>query len=561
MLKAFLRGLRREATSVLVLGSLGMLLLARVLRSPLTGYGDNGAEYNEHSTRLAWLLHIRDRWGEEEGVGLVELLRQLESGFPQGLYFLGNALRPVAGLDAERVGPTVGALSLLLLATSVAAVAWRLSARAQVARAAALGTLLLPAVHGSGLRYYFDLPMTALVWASVGVLAFAGERRPRAAGVLAGLLAVAASLIKWTAVPFLLPMLVGLALCGDGKNGGAGLRRPSRSQLVPFALALVVWALGVVVYLGAVGTPNSLLAMFRESSVGDASYERLLFQRVAFYGIGGVFALFSPLLALATLGLGLRWLRSGRRGWPLVLLTVAGHLGFLMLLVRPADERFILTLAPALVLAAALGWDSLEGRGRTLVAGGLAGLGLLIALDFHHLPPGFLTAERTVLLHDPEATGERPSLGPMTLRGLGAASSIEQRGWSRSDEAAPARIELRAALADWLRSCRPRGVASESGVPLISPRGDHAWLEYSDLLARARGQVRSSLAVHALDCSGEAELPPETVLLAQDGEGLPGLPECLAKSDWHPLEDIVDPEGGPAIRAWAPREDYRCPGD
>ena len=119
MSQKFLRALRRESTSLVVLGALFAIVLARGSRGLVAGYGDNGAEFNEHSSRLSWLLHIRSRLAETDPPGLVELLRQLESGFPPGLYALGNALSPIVGHDAEHVGPFLAGISAVVLVASV----------------------------------------------------------------------------------------------------------------------------------------------------------------------------------------------------------------------------------------------------------------------------------------------------------------------------------------------------------------------------------------------------------------------------------------------------------
>ena len=578
-----------------MLASLAVLLLFRLLRMPMTGYGDNGAEYNEHATRLGWLLHLRSRQLSDEVPSLFELMRQLESGFPPGLYILGNLVRPIAGYEAEQVGPVVGVLSVVTLLVSVGLIAWSVSRRAPVVRAAVLGVALLPAIHGAGLRYYFDLPMTAAAWASAAVLLWGGGRWPVRAGVLAALLAVTSSLLKWTALPFLLPMVVAqcFELTVADRNSRAEKRGPLHRRRLALVVMLLLWGLGVMGYLSIIGTPNSLVAMAAESSVAeldleegeretavggvlglatstlghlvDPGYDRLLLQRGAFYSCGLVFAVFSPLLASVALLCLVLWWRRVRTGWPLLLGTIVGQLGFLMLLVRPADERFLLTLAPALVLLAALGWDSLTGPWRRRIAVGVLGLGLLVALDFHHLPSTVLTASHEVRLHSETERFPETPLGPLTLRGLGAASSVEQRGWARADEVTPRRLALREVVAGWFLSCRPRAVAAESGRPLISPRGDHVWLEYLDSLARARGSLRDSVAVAAVDCSSPANLAEGTVLMTlEPGDSTSGLdvmPPCLNSADWVALETLSDPDRGMGVQLWVRDPSYRCPGD
>ena len=583
MREKVLRTLRRESTSLIVLGALFAIVLARGSRGLIAGYGDNGAEFNEHSSRLAWLLHIRSRLAEADPPGLLELLRQLESGFPPGLYALGTALSPIVGHDAEHVGPALAGVSVVVLMVSVGIVAWRITGSGRVVRAAVVGTALLPAVHGSSLRYYFDLPMTAVVWAAVAVLAWGDGSRPLLRGVLGGLLAVLACLIKWTALPFLLPMVLGLMLSPDRPN-------PGRSRRLAGVAMAVVLSLGVVGYLAAVGTPNSLLAMAQESSVADLSgdeggaqdslggipslvlstlrhlvepgYERQLTRRAVFYGLGLVFSMCSPLLAALALFLAVRWFRRGRPGWRFLVATVLGQGLFLMLWVRPADERFLLTMAPALVLVAASGWESFERPARRRLAWAVIVVGLLVGLDFHHFPVTSATPSTVLLLHNPDEAQAEVPLGPMALRGLGAASSVEQRGWSRADEGRLHRTELRDAVQEWLLNCRPPSVAAESSAPLISPRGDHAWLEYIELLARVEGRVSGTVGVRTVDCAESGDLPAGTVLMTQlNSPEAPrsGFPACLAQGGWFELQRLPDPAGGTALGLWTQDPNYRCP--
>jgi len=514
---------------------------------------------------------------------LFELLRQLESGFPPGLYALGAALSPIVGHDAKHVGPTLAAISTVVLLVSVGVVARRITGSDRVVRAAVVGTALLPAVHGSSLRYYFDLPMTAAVWAAVAALAWGDGSRPLLRGAVSGLLAVLACLIKWTALPFLLPMVLGLTL-------SPGTSRTGRVQTLPVMVMGVVLVLGVVGYLGAVGTPNSLLAMAQESSVADLSgadegghdflggipslvlstlkhlvepgYERQLTRRAAFYGLGVVFSMFSPLLAALAVFLAVGWFRRSRPGWRFLGATVLGQGLFLMLWVRPADERFLLTLAPALVLLAASGWGSFAELARRRLAWTVIVLGLLVGLDFHHFPVTSATPSTVLLLHNPEEAQAEVPLGPMVLRGVGAASSVEQRGWSRADEGGAPRTELRRAVERWLLDCRPRSVAAESSAPLISSRGDHAWLEYTDLLARVEGRVISTVGVRTVDCSETGEVPAGTVLMTQLGSSedpRSGFPACLGQGGWFELQRLADPAGGTGLGLWTQDPDYSCP--
>ena len=72
----------------------------------------------------------------------------------------------------------------------------------------------------------------------------------------------------------------------------------------------------------------------------------------------------SPLGATLALGGLVAWSRQGRLGWPLLAVVIGGHAAVLLLLVRPADERFVLTGIPVLVVAAVLAWQGLAPRVR-----------------------------------------------------------------------------------------------------------------------------------------------------------------------------------------------------
>jgi hypothetical protein len=556
--------LRRERGLLAVVVALLGILLGRIYSSGVTPYGSNGAAYNEHATRLGWFLHLRSHIGSDFP-GLGELLRQLETGFPQGLLALGALVAPLVGWRAEGVAPLIGMGSAAILAAAAGAVAWRLSGRASVVRAVVLGTLLLPAVHGASLRYYYDLPMSAALWAALGLFALGSHRRPLLAGASVGLLAFAACMIKWTTVPFLLPMLLGLSLTAErGEQDRLagwtrGLSWPSAHRMRSLGFALVVWALFVGVFLWVLGEPNSLLAMLRESDVAEVDYRAALGTRAGFYLLGGVFAVFSPLLAVAALVLVALWCRGGAFGWPFVAACALGHLGFLLLFVRPVDERFILTLAPALVIAAALGWDGLLPPWRGRLARALPALGLAVALDFHHLPRTDLTPTLTINL-ETNSTGDFGlPIGGVVTRGVGAGSSVEQRGWARSDEVEAERRGLRSALSEWLDECQPVGVAAISGGPLIGAGGDHAWLDYEDGLAQVEERRVRSVAIFNLDCDEPEDLPDGVLFLtpARGSGAVP--PPCLVGEAWRHARAIEDPVGGVGLTVWTREGHPICP--
>ena len=536
------------------------LLVVRVLRKPLAPYGDNGAELNEHLNRLNWATRLGEM---NEGVGLsgsLDLLRAMESGFPPGLYLYGVALQPFAGLRAETIGPLSGTLVLLALLIAVSAVAWGLTRRAELAAAACIGTALLPGLHGSALRYYFDLPMTAAVWSVAALLLLGRGRSVLLPGMGIALMALAACLIKWTALPYLLPVFFGLCFVRPADTAlGLELRVGLDGGTAKLAgWSALLWLGGVGGYLALVGSPNSLTAMAQESSVvaggaaagpaglGDLisgvfgrvvspASEGMFGPRVSFYLLGLVTSVLSPLLALLGLVFLSSWVRRGAPAWPLLAGVVLGHLIFLLVFVRPTDERFLLTLAPALVLVGVLGWDGLPPPWRRRLGFGFCGLGLLVALDFHHFAPTVLTPVGELALHPEDLEHADVPPGPLRPRGLGGSSSVEGRGWARADEELPWRSDLREIARGWLRECPPGAIGVYDGDSTLGPSGDHIWLEYILTLDRLESGSKGLPSVTTLDCGEEETLRPEALLWSSASER-----RCPVPLGWEPMPGLPD---------------------
>ena len=94
--------------------------------------------------------------------------------------------------------------------------------REGLAGKAFLATALIPALQATALRSYYDLPMTAVLWLAMAVVTSGLPWR----GVWAGLCLVAATLIKWTALPFGGVMLLALVVVQ-----GRAIARPVLSAL------------------------------------------------------------------------------------------------------------------------------------------------------------------------------------------------------------------------------------------------------------------------------------------------------------------------------------------
>lgn len=563
--------MRSAAVPLAVAGAILLLLGLRLGAQPLDGYGLNGAEYKQHTDRLRWSQTLQEvRFADPPGP-LGERLGRLDGEFPPGLYAFAEGVAPIVGRSAEAVVWTAP-LWLLLLAFAVASVGWSLSGLKRVAAAAAVGTLLLPGLHGSATRFYFDLPMTALVWTAVAAFLVLRDERPIAAGVLTSAIALLATSFKWPAVPALAPLLLGAALCGW--NARPELRR---RRLVALGLATGLWVAGVATWVGASEAPGSLESMVAEASVADLDLEaestsgglaavvsgtlarlvrpgreRQILMRAQWYLATAATSVLSPLLALFGIGLLVVWVRRDRRTWPLLGVALVGHGAFLLLLVAPIDDRFLLPTVPALVVACALGWSAIPvQRLRQGSAIAFVLVGLLVAADFHHGPQTPLTAPLEVW---PGTWAARQEVAvpvqSFLVRGIGAASSFERRGWGRQDEAVSQRPALRRRVRDWMAQCRPRRLAALEGAPGVGPTGDHTWLEYE--LARIATEEANApdIAIQSYTCEDASAVESGSAVLTRHSPGATSPEPCPPPGDWSVVVVLEDPDGGTDVAVW-----------
>ena len=553
-----------------------LILVTRLLRHPVDDYGVGGTGYNEHWQRLVWSDRVSGSLADPSG-GLAGLVQAMDVDFPPGLYAWGEAASLLVGRSAGGVA-LAGIGWLLLLAVAVGLVGEALGGR-RAGIAAFVGTLLLPAAHGSAIRFYFDLPMTALAWCAVAMLAAMGARRPLIGGLLVGVLALAATAFKWTAIPLAAPLLLGMALergSGPGGSGGA-VARPVRRRLVALAIAAALWGGGTAAWVATSGPQGSLQRMASEAQMAgpeadggpravglggvasgvsktlvEPAWERRVPARVAWYGLASIGAVVSPALTVVALLLLLPWLGGRRSGARLAAIGLLGTAAFLLLLVRPIDERFVLTLAPALPLLAGLGWASLpEGRRRRWGAMAVA-VGLVVALDFHHLPstPVSRAAEAQPWQREIEPD-EDNVLSTVRFRGLGAASSWERRGWGRLDEAPPDRRPLRRALLDVLVPCAPSRIEQQEYAPVITEQGDLVWLAYEFALRQARGELPRTPFWGT--CDPSQDTPPGLVVLAAELPGGVAPPSgCATSPPLRRWRRVDDPDGQTGVALFTP---------
>jgi hypothetical protein len=524
----------------------------RLSSGPIDAYGELGAEWIEHFERV----RVAQVWGYDRGLG--GFAAGADGAYPPLLHVLTLPVGALAGHHAEGVAWT-GLVWLLLLAAGLGLCARGLAPKRPAAAAAAVvGGLLLPAACGAAPRYYYDLPMTALLWLGAGLLLAVGPRRPVLGGLLAGVAVALAALVKWSALPFAAPLLLGAVISARPE----GERRGRPLLVVALAVGLAVPAGGYLASstrswtemmgtfvpdedpLGSVGAAALRTVQvdprLQAPDRSERSGGRL--ERLVWYARALVVAVWAPVGLLVMLPLAGLWAwRRGAGGW-LVGLTIGGHLAFVVLAVPPLDERFVLPLAPALALAAALGWDRLPDRRWRLGAGLVAvAAGLWIAADFHLGGDPTLDPQTTVGVDEP-------------IAGLGLASSWERRGWGRADRQRAPRLVFREQLWDAVDAVEARRIGVIGG-PLVDPFGDTNWWRYRALLGEVQGTWNREGGIELVPLCGSGEPPQVDVVLAAHtrvtsidspwcpvaGEWAPGWlavarPPAVGAVVWYPIE-------------------------
>jgi len=524
------------------------LVLARA-GDGLQPYGIHGAHYIEHAQRIEALETLQ----MAPMLGLPRTVERLDGPFPPLLHLATGAVGAVTGHSAEAVAWT-GLLWLALLVVAVAAVAARFDRRAAPVAAAAM--LLLPAAHAFAPRYYYDLPMTALLWAAVAA-ALHGWRRPLLGGLVVGLLWLAANLLKWSSLPF----AVFLLICCVPPPDPLERWRP---RLLGLGVSGLVAGLGSLLYLSLAGPESSMAiqldAMWGglgQQSLGTGSLggalagfgtwladkgvlmgARLAGAKPVFYGVQGITAVLSPagaLIALPLAALGL----AHRRALPLTLGSSALQLLFLVGWIPVIDERFLLTSAPALLVLASLGWLRLPSRVQAPVRAAAIVLGLWVAADFHLGTPPIPGPDWEHRLST--------TVPPLRGHGLGLADSAEQRGWSRRETTPDARFALREAVFAQVLACPADVVLLPDAPPSDAPAGQFHWFDYRARYGRLYGDARRLDFVEQCDDAEQADL----ALLPAMGEDPPQQRACIPP-DW--VERARFPVGESDLRMtlWGP---------
>ena len=555
--------------AVLIAAAVCSIVAARSIGDGVQPYGADGAQYIEHAARLA-VLHTVDVVGP---LHPGRLLVASDASYPPLAHLLTLIPGSVFGHSAG-VAAATGVAWLLLLAFAVGWTAAGISGRSSVAAPAAAATLLVPAAHGFATRYYYDLPMIALLWLAVACVLAGRDRHPLLSGGAAGLLLFAAAVTKWAALAFGPPMLLGALVTGwAAARSGGEARRVALRRLTCGAVCVVVAAGLCAGFLAGRSGDNSFSKTgriaFADGSPADwdgvegapgaleAAAGRIVERMgqleaadLAFYPLRMVVSILSPGLALLLGLLLVRWVWRGREGLAFVVVVGAGHAAFLLGVMPVLDDRFALVGAPALVVAATCAWARLERQPRMVVGGLVVIVGLAVAVDFHFGAAAPWNAEVQLLAPD------RDDFPPTWLRGVGLASSVEGRGWSRHDVTASARQPLRDAAWSAVAACRPEGVGVELEQPLIAPEGDAEWLRYRVLLSGLGGGAEPSVGGlcpadgRLWDGDGRLDL----ALLAADRP----LPGCLRPYRWRRGAQVRDPDGGSGLVLWARRDSGAC---
>lgn len=527
------------------------IVLSRPYDGALFRGAETGSSWSQHAIRVNALTQ------SHHGVtnGWIGWIQQLDQQYPPLLHVLATAAAPVTGITAEDVGRAM-VVWLLLVGMGAGLTAWGLTGRPRVAIAAGTATLLVPALPAASLDYYYDLPMTGLLWCSVGAILAARRGGSILGGALAGVFFAAACWMKWSAIPQGLPFLFA-ALAFPLSN----LAPESKTRRFLITLATLI-ASGVLLFqfraisiaswqeMGSVtlgeGEENlsRLGRLFRTFRIPDPP-------KIGTYLLRMVTALLSPLLAgIVILGT-VQWLRRARTGALFFGLGISANAVFLLCFVPPADERFLYPLVPALVLPAVFGWASFGPRLRNSVAVAWVVVSLWVIWDVHHGAPGLLNqAWKTTPQSDYRG------------RGLSLDSGDAAVGWFRADDAANRNVFSpdREDLFAYLIACGGETlvVAQEA----LQDHADATWWDYRMALQKLHSPEDTFarlMIANPRTLAGsitELALPEMASLLIL--RNIPGQKLAVGPSGWR-LNGAFKPQDHPGLTVWGTSDMRRCP--
>lgn len=508
------------------------VVLHRIEAEPMQPYGSGSAHYIEHVARLDVVRALRA--GPDTPLG--EVLDTIDDEFPPLMHVVTAGASALFGLEVRGVLWT-SLLWLALLATCVGWTARALTHRPGAGAAAASALLLTPAFHGFATRYYYDLPMTALLWLTVAVAVSIWPRHRWTGTLLVGLCSLAVGLVKWAALAFGPGLVLGAAL---SHRGTPRLKRVAWALLAGLLFLGLLWGtskgLGPQNSLGAVTgeiitdwnhDPNPAPALASAEAMsrwGDFFARHANPSRAIFYAgrtVGSIFGLWGFGLLLWCL---VPWWRDGRSGLPLLLATGLAH-GFFLLFVMPVvDDRFLLPLVPVLIVLAAIGWSAWPKRRRRGVGAAAVLVGAAVLLDLHVGGPDWMA---TVVVEVPGEPERRVPSSPIRL--LGLDDSVEQRGWTHRARQPDEQEALRERIWTDIAACGADALRIDEETPLAWAFGDWYWLQYRARLDELRG-VSGPVEIRE-PCSGHVGEEVDLGITVS----LPGRPDthrCFPASEW-----------------------------
>jgi len=498
---------RRSVQISLVVGAiLAALVLTRSYDGAQFHSARSGVEWTHHALRVQMASDLPG-WNPARQL---HWLVAADRDYPP----LVPAIAAVAGFFVghdERSIHRFGVVWALLLALATMGVVHRLRGSPHLSLAAGVATLLLPAHHAASLAFYFDLPMAALLWSALAALLWFQDERPLLAGVLGGSLLFLACIAKWTALPVAAPLVLGVLLI---RPPGRPWQRDLlllRAQAA-VALALVAGS-GIVCFWRmsprswnrmlstSFGSPldpgtefepvgwwhtitTTLGAVLEALSLG----RHMTLEALYWYPLHLLFSFLSVPVTILLVAATLPWLRRRGPELPLLACAALGH-GFLLYAVFSGlDERFLLTLGPALLLAPLFGWWSLSDRPRRVLAGLFVATSLWVAWDFHHSLREPEVSEGSTAPDATTTAGKVWGEIASERRGIGLQSSTDRQwGWMRSDALRPAYFESRELVFEQLQRCGAKVALAQEQLTLDG-FGEGFWWEYRRLLAGLEGQ-------------------------------------------------------------------------
>jgi len=520
------------AAAALVTAIVCAIVLARPYDGALNRSAASGTYWTDHLVRAETAL-IR---AEGRG-GAFDWIVAADQGYPPLIHWIAVPLGDAIGRDAGTV-ERFGLLWLLILVAATGVIGAAVTEDRTTGALAAAAVATFPAVHGTALGYFYDLPMTAFLFAAAAALLGWGTKRPIASGFAAGLCFALACTGKWTAVPLAPPLVLGVLLT----------KRDDRRPWVATGVAAVVATVGVGLFFSM--SSKSLMAMAGtgygvEQAGGGSPLEtlhRILFlsggplgEALVFLPVRLVLGALGPALAVVVGAAVLVWAVRSRAGLALVACVLVGDVLVIHRLFPALNDRWLISVVPVLAVAAAAGVRALP-RGRGVAAIALLVVGLAGTWEFHH---GDAHARAAAATGGDQADWNE-------LRGWAAASSTEpQLGWARADYATGIFLANREAIWDAIVACNARDVLLHESV---STAGDAPWWRYRDTLNRLATSAPLR-HIATIDGTEMTAPPPEgrAVALVESGKAGP--------EGWR-LRAVVP--GAPAVGLWTPADAVTC---